>query len=164
MTGSEFKRIRTISGFTAKEFAESIRMSTSYVYSLEALGKKEITPRREEEFIEFLGASVYAKSRRIYELEVIAREKYLREQEERRIQQEKEDEEQEERERIERQNMLQEKKLKREAELEEEIKAMESRIYTPGTENMHTDNREKDAIVPDSQPDDSSTDAIDETV
>ena len=51
MTGSEFKRIRNIAGFTAKEFAGHINMSVSYVYSLEQLNHIHITPRREEEFI-----------------------------------------------------------------------------------------------------------------
>lgn len=141
MTGIEFKRIRTISGFTAKEFAEHIDMSASYVYSLEQLGKKEITPRREEEFIEFLGATIFDKSKRIYELELENRARFLKEQDELRKKREKEEEEEEERERLERQQQLLEKKARRDAELEEQVRAMESQmnpVYTDTTADTPT--------------------------
>ena len=135
MTGKEFKRIRTISGFTAKEFAEYINMSTSHVYSLEQYYDKHITPRREQEFKEFLGITIFNKSKRIYELEIAAKEKMKQEQEEARIRQEKEEEEQEERQRILRQQQLEEKKIRRDAELDEHMRALENRLGSSSSEN-----------------------------
>ena len=135
MTGKEFKRIRNIAGFTAKEFAEYINMSTSHVYSLEQYYDKHITPRREEEFKEFLGITIYNKSKRIYELEIQQQEIDKREREERQRRKEIAEQKYEEQQRLLRQQQLEEKKAIREAALEDQIKVMESRISAVETDN-----------------------------
>jgi transcriptional regulator with XRE-family HTH domain len=138
MTGSEFKRIRNIAGFTAKEFAQHIDMSVSYVYSLEQQYNLSITPRREEEFIQFLGQSVYKKALRIYELEIEQKAQQQRQIEELKKRREREEQEEAERDRIYRQQQIEEKKARRDAEMAEQIKAMESRINPVTTENFAT--------------------------
>jgi transcriptional regulator with XRE-family HTH domain len=141
MTGRELKRYRTIAGFTAREFAEYISMSTSYVYLLENYFDAEIPPRREEEFIAFTGPSVFAKAKRIYELEIETKARRLREAEERRIKEEQEEAEQEERDRIIRQAQLEQKKIQRDTELAEQIRIMEAQNgYTTSTDS--SDNSE----------------------
>jgi transcriptional regulator with XRE-family HTH domain len=126
MTGRELKRYRMIAGFTAREFAEHINMSTSYVYSLENYFDAEIPPRREEDFIDFTGQSVFAKAKRIYELEIETKARKAKEDAERKKRKEEEKAEQEEQDRIMRQEQLVQKKIQRDAELAEQIKIMES--------------------------------------
>lgn len=143
MTGRELKRYRDIAGFTAREFAEHINMSTSFVYTLENYFDKEIPPRREQDFIDFTGQSVFAKTKRIYEIEIETKAQKAKEDAERRKRMAEKEAEQQEQDRIMRQEQIKQKKIQRDAELAEQIKIMEAQngySNTDNSDNTHNSN------------------------
>jgi transcriptional regulator with XRE-family HTH domain len=143
MTGRELKRYRMIAGFTAREFAEHINMSTSFVYTLENYFDKEIPPRREQDFIDFIGQSVFAKTKRIYEMEIETKARKANEDAERKKRMVEKEAEQQEQDRIMRQEQIKQKKIQRDAELAEQIKIMEAQngySNTDNSDNTHNSN------------------------
>ncbi|MBA3673954.1 MAG: hypothetical protein H0W75_03200 [Chitinophagaceae bacterium] len=121
-------------------------MSTSFVYSLENYFDAEIPPRREQDFIDFTGQSVFAKTKRIYEMEIETKARKANEDAERKKRMEEKEAEQQEQDRIMRQEQIKQKKIQRDAELAEQIRFMEAQNgYSSMDNSDNSDNSDETA-------------------
>ena len=129
-------------------------MSTSYVYALKQKYSDPIPPRREEEFIAFLGKGIYEKSHRIYEMEQeAARERKRKHDEEAPLREARRQEELEQQRKL-KQEKFEARRRERELALEERLKEMESQKVSGQAVISEEDAQQVDKIVSTAPPGD----------